>query len=262
MPMGGNRPDDTAKITVEKGVDTRAHRASKLRAISGFAGGIANDFNEILAVIMGYIELTRLDMPVNSASRKNLDSAMNAVERAKDLVVDILSYSRQHELKRTPIKIREIVEKSLTGLKSSLPSKIRINEQFECGDCKVKANPSQIRQIVINLCTNAGQAMIEKGGVIDITLDRLSVDEESRVFSFDPLPGNYIVLKVSDTGHGMDQETIEKIFDPYFSTREAGPCSGMGLAMVDGIVELCGGYVDVESMPGKGTTFTILLPEV
>ena len=260
--MGGNRPDDTVKNTVKNGMDTRAHRASKLRAISSFAGGIANDFNEIIAVIMGYIELTRLDMPVNSASRKNLDSAMNAIDRAKDLVVDILSYSRQHELKRTPVVIREIVEQSLTSFKSSLPSKIKINEHFGGGDCKVKANPSQIRQIVINLCTNAGQAMIDKGGVMDITLDRLSVDEESSEFSFTPLPGNYAVLKVSDTGHGMDQETIDKIFDPYFSTLEAGPCSGMGLAMVDGIVELYGGYISVESMPGKGTTFTILLPEV
>lgn len=247
---------------VKKESDTKAHRTRKLQAISSFAGGIANDFNEILAVIMGYIELTRLDMPVASAPRKNLDSAMKAIDRAKDIVVDILGYSRLHELERTPIQINEIVEKSLASFRSSLPDKIKIKESIECGDCRVKANPSQIRQIVINLCTNAGQAMLDKGGVVDITLVNKTVNGQETAFSGDPLPGKYVALTVRDTGGGMDEETIEKIFDPYFTTLEAGPGSGMGLAMVDSIVEICGGYMDVESVPGKGTTFTILLPEV
>ena len=260
--MGGNNPDGRTDGEVKTRSDTHAHRARKLRAINSFAAGIATDFNEILAVIMGYIELTRLDTPVNSVSRKNLDSAMNAIDRAKDMVVDILNYSRQHELERTPIPVRRILEQSLVSFKSSLPDKIKLNERIECGDANVKANPSQIRQIVINLCTNAGQAMLEKGGVIDITLDTMVVADQDSAFSFTPLPGNYVLLKVRDSGPGMDEETIEKIFDPYFSTLEAGPGSGMGLAMVESIVELCGGYVNVESAPGNGTEFTILLPEV
>jgi signal transduction histidine kinase len=260
--MGDKKPDNKTKGTVKQEIDIKAHRRRKLQAIRSFAGGIANDFNEILAVIMGYIELTRLDMPVDSASRNNLDSAMNAIDRAKDLVVDILSYNRQHELERTPIQIRPIVEKCLTSFRSSLPDKIKIQESIECEDCRVSANPSQIRQIVTNLCTNAGQAMLDKGGVIDITLENKTVDGQETVFPGDPLPGKYIALTVHDTGRGMDEETIEKIFDPYFTTLEAGPGSGMGLAMVDSIVELCSGYMDVESVSGRGTTFTILLPEV
>lgn len=261
--MAGKKPDDKKKGTMKKENDTKAHRARKLQAISSLGGGIANDFNEILAAIMGYIELTRLDMPINSTSRKNLDSAMNAIARAKDLIVDMLSYSRQHELERKPIQIREIVEKSLASFKSSLPEKIKIREKIECGEGRVNANPSQIRQIVINLCTNAGQAMLGEGGVIDIKLENITVgDRQESSSSVDPLPGKYIVLTVRDTGRGMDQETIEKIFDPYFTTLEAGPGSGMGLAIVESIVELCSGYMDVESVPGKGTTFTLFLPEV
>jgi len=260
--MGGKKPDDKTKGTMKKENDTKACRARKLQAISSLGGGIANDFNEILAAVMGYIELTRLDMPINSASRKNLDSAMNAIDRAKDLIVDILSYSRQHELERKPIQILGLVEKSLASFKASLPDKIEIREKIECGDCRVNANPSQIRQIVINLCTNAGQAMLADGGVIDIKLENITVDDQEGSSSVDPLPGKYIVLTVRDTGRGIDEDTIEKIFDPYFTTLEAGPGSGMGLAIVESIVELCSGYMDVESTPGKGTTFTILLPEV
>ncbi|MBW2218718.1 MAG: hypothetical protein JRF40_04375 [Deltaproteobacteria bacterium] len=254
--------DKNTESVAGKGNDDRKYRKRKLRAISSFAGGIANDFNEILAAIMGYIELTRLDTPVNSPPRKNIDSAMNAIDRAKDLVVDILSYSRQHEFERVPIQISQAVEKCLKSFKSSLPDKIKIRENIECFESRVNADPSQIRQILINLCTNAGRAMLDKGGVIDIKLENMMIDDQRKGARVDLLPGKYVMLAVSDTGCGMDEETIEKIFDPYFTTSGDGPGSGMGLAFVDNIVELCNGYIDVESEPGKGTTFSVILPEV
>lgn len=254
--------DQKNENRVAREQNSRKQRKLKLRAISGFAGGIANDFNEILSVIMGYIEMTRLDMPVSSPGRKNLDSAMNAIDRAKDLVVDVLTYSRQHELERKPVQVSKVLAECLKSFKSSLPDKIKINENVASSTGRVNANPSQIRQILINLCTNAGRAMIEKGGVLDIELEDIAVDDTNGVERINCLPGKYVKLTVRDTGCGMDEYIIDKIFDPYFTTSEDGPASGMGLALVDNIVELCNGHIDVESEPGKGTTFTILLPEV
>jgi signal transduction histidine kinase len=240
---------------------SKTSRKNRLRAASTFAAGVADDFNEILAVIMGYIELASLDMPVSNPARKNLDSAMSAINRAKDIVVDILSYSRQHELERTLIQISKVVDTCITSFKPSLPEKIKLVENIKQSESRVNANPSQIRQVFINLCTNASQAMLTSGGVLDITLDNIVIGDTHNYSTDDIIPGKYVMLKISDTGCGMDEDTMEKIFDPYFTTSDKGPGSGMGLALVDIIIDLCDGYIDVKSEPEKGSTFTVLLPE-
>ena len=249
--------DVTQKWQLEK----RLAQAQKMEAIGTLAGGIAHDFNNILSAIMGYTELTLIDIPQDSAVRKNLKQVLKAGGRAKDLVQQILTYSRQREREMQPVKINLIVNEALKLLRASLPSTIRINNNIT-SNLAVMSDPTNIHQVIMNLCTNAGHAMQENGGLLDVRLTDVDIDAEFAKHHPGMSPGKFVRLTVSDTGHGMSPEVIERIFDPFFSTKNKRDGTGMGLSVVHGIVKSHGGTLTVDSTPGKGSVFKTFFPAI
>jgi len=233
----------------------------KMEALGTLAGGIAHDFNNILAAIIGFTELVSLEIPEGSQVKKNLEEALTGCQRATDLVQQILLFCRQSKQERMPVDISPIVKEVLKMLRATLPSTIEIRLQQESSIGIVEADPTQIHQVLMNLCTNAAHAMREKGGVLNISLSKLELDDVAAKFDADLVPGPYIRLTISDTGHGMPQEFVSRIFDPYFTTKEKGEGTGLGLAVVHGIVRSFNGAITAYSEPEKGTTFHIYLPQ-
>jgi PAS domain S-box-containing protein len=249
-------------VTERKQLEAHLQQAQKMEAIGTLAGGIAHDFNNILAAILGYGELLAFDMQKDTPAWQNLQAVLKSAHRAKDLVAQILAFSRQNELNLMPVQISSIVKEALKMLRASLPTTIEIRRSIETTDGIVNANPTQIHQVLMNLCTNAGHAMREKGGILGVSLSRIPVAQEKQLPHPDLAPGTFLKLSVSDTGHGMAPEKLERIFDPYFTTKEAGEGTGLGLAIVRGIVRAHGGAVLVESSPDKGSLFEVYLPEI
>jgi PAS domain S-box-containing protein len=234
-------------------------QAQKMEAIGTLAGGIAHDFNNILSAILGYSELALDESEGNRSSDKYIRQIIKAGYRARDLVQQILTFSRQTESMARPIQLRPIIKEALKLLRASLPSTIEIKSDVE-SEAIVHADPTQIHQVIMNLCTNAGHAMRQKGGVLDVSLKEELLDESFTQQHPGMVPGIHIRLKVSDTGHGIDPSIMDKIFDPYFTTKEKEEGTGMGLAMVQGIVQSCKGAVTVHSTKNRGTLFDIYLP--
>ena len=249
--------DVTQKWQLEK----RLAQAQKMEAIGTLAGGIAHDFNNILSAIMGYTELSLIDIPQDSAVRKNLKQVLKAGGRAKELVQQILTYSRQREHEMQPVKINLIVNEALKLLRASLPSTIRINNNIT-SNLAVMSDPTNIHQVIMNLCTNAGHAMQENGGLLEVSLSDLAIDADFAKHHPGLNPGKFVRLTVSDTGHGMSPEVIERIFDPFFSTKKKGEGTGMGLSVVHGIVKSHGGTLTVDSTPGQGSVFKVFFPAI
>jgi PAS domain S-box-containing protein len=246
--------------TEKKVLEARLMQAQKMESIGVLAGGIAHDFNNILMSILGYTQLARLYVPDdNTAAHEKLARIEKASFRAKDMVSQILAFSRQSEPDILPVQMGPIILEALKLLKSSLPSTLSIVTDFKDNLRSVLADPVQIHQVVINLCSNAAHAMEDQGGTIRVSLTDTAVDPKEALL-MNLAPGHYIRLSVSDTGCGMDPKTMEKIFDPYFTTKEVGKGSGMGLAVVHGIVMGCGGKITVRSELGKGSTFELLFP--
>ena len=247
-------------ITEQKLLEDRLKMSQKLEAIGTLAGGIAHDFNNILSPILGYTELVMEGMPKNSHDYNNLVQVYQAANRAKDLVLQILTFSRQSEQEPRPLRIQLIVHEAMKLLRAAIPStiKFKININSKCAP--VNADPTQIHQIVMNLCTNAYHAMMTKGGVIGISLDEVYINKEDAVDYKDINSGPFICLSVSDTGHGMDTTVLPRIFEPFFTTKEKGLGTGMGLAVVHGIVKNHKGHIDVYSEVGQGSTFKVYLP--
>jgi CheY-like chemotaxis protein len=241
-----------------KKLETQLHQAHKMEAIGTLAGGIAHDFNNVLYSIIGYTELTMDDVPEGSLAQKNLKEVLKGAMRAKDMVRQILAFSRKDDIQKKPVKIQPVVKEALKLLRSSIPATIEIRQSIDedCGP--VLAASTQIHQVVMNLATNAYQAMREKGGLLELTLmeEEIGSDDSGP----DLYPGTYLKLSVSDTGHGMNSVVMKKIFDPYFSTKGPGEGTGMGLAVVHGIVKSHGGDITVFSKLGEGTTFHVYLP--
>jgi PAS domain S-box-containing protein len=248
-------------ITDKKELETRLRQAHKMEAIGTLAGGIAHDFNNMLGIILGNTELAMDDIPEWNSARLNLEEIKTASLRAKDVVRQLLSFARKTDLKRKPVKINPIVTGALKLLRSSIPTSIEIRSNISKDSGIILADPIQISQILINLCTNAAYAMEKEGGILEIGLENVTLDE-SIAQSYKSAPGRYIKLTVDDTGHGIDPEIKNRIFDPYFTTREVGKGSGMGLAVVQGIVMNHDGIISVNSEVGKGTTFNVFFPIV
>lgn len=244
----------------KKKLEAQLQRAQKMEAIGVLAGGIAHDFNNILYPIIGYADLTMDHVPEGSVVQKNLNEILMAANRAKDLVQQILTFSRQSEHERKLIRIQPIIEETLGLRRSSIPTSIQISQKIdkECG--AILADATQIYQVLMNLCTNAHHAMREKGGVLEVTLLEEEIGPDDSESNPDLLPGTYIKLTVSDTGHGMDHSVMEKIFNPYFTTKPIGEGTGLGLAISHGIVKSYGGDIQVYSESGKGTTFHVYFP--
>ncbi len=249
--------DVTHKWQLEK----RLAQAQKMEAIGTLAGGIAHDFNNILSAIMGYTELSLIDIPAESAVRKNLKQVLKAGGRAKELVQQILTYSRQREREMQPVKVNLVVIEALKLLRASLPSTIQINNHI-ASNLAVMSDPTNIHQVIMNLCTNAGHAMQENGGLLEVSLQDVDIDAEFIKYHLGLKPGKYVRLTVSDTGHGMSQDITERIFDPFFSTKKKGEGTGMGLSVVHGIVKGQGGVLTVDSTPGQGSVFDAYFPAI
>ncbi len=237
----------------KKELESRLRQAMKMEAIGTLAGGIAHDFNNILSAIMGYTELSLFEAPEGSVLEAHLHEVFNATGRAKDLVQQILMFSRQTEQQLKPTKIGLIVKEALKLLRASLPSTIDIHQDIKSSGL-VMADPTQIHQVVMNLCTNAGHAMEEKGGVLEVRLVDLELDASMATRHPDMKPGPHLELTVSDTGHGMTSGVLSRIFDPFFSTKGKGQGTGLGLSVVHGIVKSHGGTIHANSVPEKGTS--------
>ena len=237
-------------ITHEAEVETRMRQAQKMEAIGTLAGGIAHDFNNILGGIVGFTDMALLYAEPGSEVHGNLLHIRQGGRRAADLVQQILTFSRQSAAEKVPVLIAPIIRESLKLLRASLPATIAIDQQLTGADVRVLATPVQIQQIVMNLCANAFHAMREQGGTLTIRLAEADADAD----------GGRLSLTVADTGQGIDHDLLDRIFTPFFTTKKPGEGTGMGLSVVHGIVTDLGGEISVQSEPGRGTTFVVLLP--
>jgi signal transduction histidine kinase/ActR/RegA family two-component response regulator len=242
-------------------LESRLLQAQKMEAIGTLAGGIAHDFNNILAAILGYTELVADSLPERGEARANLEQVLQAGERARELVKQILTFSRQSEQERRPVRLAMVVGEVLRLLRSSLPTTIEIRRDLAAADGVVLAEPTQLHQVLMNLCTNAAQAMEPGGGVLTVSLHRETVEGAEAAEHEGAEAGDHQVLSVADTGRGMSPTQREKIFEPYYTTKPAGEGTGLGLAVVHGIVRAHGGWLRVESEQGRGSTFRIYLPQ-
>ncbi|MCP4022152.1 MAG: PAS domain S-box protein [Desulfobacteraceae bacterium] len=249
-------------ITNRKRIEVQLRNGQKMEAVGTATGGIAHDFNNILGIIIGNTELAMEDLPEWSPVHMNLDEIKTASLRARDVVKQLLSFSRQSDHTHKLIQIHPIIKESVKLLRSTIPSSIKIRLDLSEESGTVNADPTQIHQILINLCNNAAHAMEEEGGILSISLSETDVDEKNISYYEEIKPGRYVRLTVKDTGKGIEQPMLAKIFDPYFTTKEIGKGSGMGLAVVHGIVNNHQGTIMVESQLEKGTVFTVLLPMV
>ena len=243
-------------------LEKRLNQAEKMEALGTLAGGIAHDFNNILSVVIGYTEVSLDDVPKRSLLHNNLKEVLKAGRRARDLVKQILAFSRQSEQERRPLEISPVVKETLKLLRASLPATIEIRQDIGTELGSVLTDPTQINQVLMNLCTNAAHAMREKGGILEVRLDNVELDKSFVKKHPDMKPGPYIRLDVKDTGHGMKPEVKERIFDPYFTTKAVGEGTGLGLAVVHGIVRSHGGTIIVKSRKGRGSTFNVYLPVI
>jgi PAS domain S-box-containing protein len=246
-------------ITAQRELETQLQQAQKMESIGTLAGGIAHDFNNILFPIMGHTEMLLEDIPEDSPFRGSLNKIYSGTLRAKDLVKQILTFSRQERSELNLMKMQPIIKETLKLIRSTIPSTIEIEHdiQTDCG--VVKADPTQIHQIVMNLATNAYHAMEKTGGELKVSLKKVELGNYD-VITPDMIPGEYVCLTVSDTGTGMDKGLTEKIFDPFFTTKAIGKGTGMGLSVIHGIVTNMGATIHVYSEPGEGTEFKIYLP--
>ena len=241
-------------------LEARLRQAQKMEAVGTLAGGIAHDFNNILMAIGGYTEMAMHRLPGEDLARQNLAQVLKAANRAKELVNQILTFSRHREQERSPVAVVPIVKEALKLMRASLPSTIEIRQNISVPPEKslVLADPTQVHQIMMNLCTNAADAMSEAGGTLEVTLEEIMVD--SGAPHQDLGEGPHVQLTVRDTGQGMEREVLERIFDPFFTTKRPGKGTGMGLAVVHGIVTRHGGAITVSSEPEMGSTFRVYLP--
>jgi PAS domain S-box-containing protein len=236
------------------------HKSQKLETLGTLAGGIGHDFNNILTPILGYSEIIKENLPEDSKAKSYINEVIDGCLRAKEIITQMLSFSRDNEQKRQPLNIVPIVKEALKLIRPSIPWTIEIRQKFEKINSIILADPTRIHQVIMNLCTNAYQAMQEKGGTLSIEVKQIYIDEKTSRKYIDLKNGHYIKLIVSDTGKGMDAETREHIFEPFFTTKEEG--TGMGLAVVHGIVKNHDGRINVYSEEGRGTTFNLFFPVI
>lgn len=240
-------------------LENQLRQTYKMEALGALAGGIAHDFNNILTIILGFADMAKDGIPEDNPVNADLERILDAVRRAKGLVSQILTFSRKDDSQLKPVRADLFVRESLKLLRASIPTSIEIRHDI-CSECgTVVANPTQIHQLVLNLCTNAAQAIGDKGH-IDVHLSEVYLSEEDISSSLNLQVGNYLKLEVSDDGPGIDGTIIGRIFDPFFTTKKVGQGTGMGLSVVHGIVTSLGGSISVQSERGKGATFRVYFP--
>jgi PAS domain S-box-containing protein len=242
-------------------IQAHLQQSQKMEAIGTLAGGIAHDFNNILTAVMGYTEIALMEVADGAPVKRNLEQVLQAGTRARELVRQILTFSRQTEHELKPVQLSLIIQEALNLMRASLPSTITIVPRLNSGS-SVLADPTQIHQVLINLCTNAAHAMSDRVGMLTVSLDDVEPDRAFMSRHPELTPGVYQRLSVQDSGHGIDPAVRERIFEPFFTTKEREEGTGMGLSVVLGIVRSHKGIITVDSVPGKGSTFDIYLPVV
>ena len=249
-------------ITEKIEMESRLRQAQKMEAIGTMAGGIAHDFNNILSAILGYSELAIDEIPDYNPAKYQIEEVVKAGNRAKDLVKHILTFCRNEVQERVPLEVNSILKEALEFLRVTIPTTIEVKENLDGNSGNILADATQIHQVIINLCTNSAQAMEENGGVLEVSSSCLELSKNDLKNEPGMEDGVYVRLQFKDSGQGIDPENIDRIFDPYFTTKEVGKGSGMGLAVVIGIVKNHNGMITVQSKPGAGTTFNVYFPSV
>jgi PAS domain S-box-containing protein len=249
-------------VSEQKALKAQLLQSQKMEALGTLAGGIAHDFNNLLFVIMGFVELAMDEIVMGSRQHEKLTQVLEAANRAKDLVAQILTFSRQSEQERKPIDIGPIVKETVKFLRASIPSTIEIRGNVASKLGRILGDPTQVHQVLMNLCTNASHAMRDTGGRLEVSLDQTEFRTRPELPCAEMSPGRYLRLIVSDTGHGISADMVQRIFEPYFTTKKQGEGTGLGLAVVHGIVTGHGGAVTVETERGKGSTFHVYFPVI
>jgi signal transduction histidine kinase len=256
------RSKDEKKIiqSEKKQLEMQLRQSQKMEAIGTLAGGMAHDFNNTLGIIIGNTELAIRTTPKDSPNRQYLNNIITASCRAEEMVSRLLSFSRITDAEKKPIDLISSIDESLKLLRSSLPSDIEIKKSFPDSQLVVMGDPTQLNQVMVNLCTNSAHAMNGSSGLLEINISTREIGLNP-LNSFNGLPqGHYAEITISDNGHGIPEDVIKRVFDPYFTTKETGKGTGMGLAVVHGIVKNHGGAITVKSSVNEGTVFSIYLP--
>ena len=249
-------------VTSELELRNRLRQAQKLEAIGTLAGGIAHDFNNILAGIMGYTELMMPEAREHPKLLRRLGEILKGSERARNLIQQILTFSRQSESENKPVQVSLVAKEALKLLRASIPSNVEIIRKINPDSGRVLSDPVKLHQVIINLCTNAAQAVMAEGGRLEVGLEDVRLGAKDLAGWSDLEPGPFLKLWVKDNGPGIDPKVKDRIFDPYFTTKKSTEGTGLGLATVHGIVTECHGAIRVDSQPGAGVCFEILLPRV
>jgi len=248
---------DTSEVETLKG---QLFQAQKMEALGALAGGIAHDFNNILFAISGFTELARAEAGEGTKMADYLNQVLHATDRASDMVKQILTFSRQNRVEKKPVNLGPIVKEALKLIRASIPPTIEIRQTIEPELPSILADATQFHQVLMNFCTNATHAMDSKPGVLAVDLRAVEIDSDRSLHLPELDSGTYLKLSVSDTGRGMPPEVVDRIFEPYFSTKRPEEGTGLGLSVVHGIVKAHGGSVVVSSEPGKGSAFTVYVP--
>ncbi len=246
-------------VTHEAAIEQQLRQSQKMEALGTLAGGIAHDFNNILAAIIGYADMALDDVDEDGSAGQYLQQIRKSGKRAKELVRQILSFTRKSDHEKKPVKLKLLVQEAMTMLRAMFPSTIKIRQKLK-SRAYLLADTTQMQQLIMNLCTNAAHAMRESGGTLEVALQDIRLDSTVTISRQNIKAGEYVTLSVGDTGCGIDSEIEDRIFEPFFTTKELGEGTGMGLALVHGIVENHNGHITVDSKPGHGSKFTVYLP--
>ncbi|TKB06921.1 PAS domain S-box protein [Desulforhopalus sp. IMCC35007] len=247
-------------ITESKKLEEELFQSHKMEAIGTLAGGIAHDFNNILSAIMGFAEFIKEDVPPGSQTAGDAEEILSAGNRAKEPVKQILTFSRRRGREKSVIQPHLVVKEAVNMLRSTIPTSVMLVEDIQTDCCTILANATSLHQVVLNLCANARHAMTDDKGVLQVELKTVERGAEDLPHEKDIQPGSFVMLRVSDNGCGMGDEELGRIFEPYYTTREVGKGSGLGLSVILGIVEECNGFIEVESEQGRGSVFTAYFP--
>ena len=262
MGLGRDISDKKQAEIEKERLQSQLQQSQKMEAVGTLAGGIAHDFNNILAIILGNAELASDDVPDSNPASKSLEAIRLASIRAKEMVQQLLSFSRQTDQEKRPLNLVPIVAESMKMLRNAIPASVEFKTCIPDYPCYILGDKGKINQIVMNLATNAAQAMSEKGGLLDVTLENIVLQEETTCFERLLSPGSYAILKVRDTGGGINANIMNRVFEPYFTTKEVGKGTGMGLSVIHGLVKQHNGGIRVESELGKGTLFEVYFPVI
>ncbi|MCK5403741.1 MAG: PAS domain S-box protein [Desulfobulbaceae bacterium] len=249
-------------VTHEVRLGRQLRQSRKMEAIGTLAGGIAHEFNNILAAVSGFTALASHSLDKEHPAAAHIEKILEGHNRAKNLIKKILAFSRQIEQERKPISIRPVIKEALDLIEASAPSSITIQTDISPDTGKILADPSLLQQLIMNLCSNACNAMKGTGGILKVGLSEVHLDSTSLEQHPDITPGTFLKISVSDTGHGMEKDIVERIFDPFFTTQDVSEKTGMGLAVAHGIIENLGGIITVQSEPEKGTLFNVYFPQI